>query len=160
MRFRTVTRRNGLTRDRPGSDGSDPPPRPHPATFRRRLLDDGIIRNAGLSEVSVADIEAARQVFPVTTVQNRYNLVDRESEDVLNYCHANNIGFIPWFPLAASELTQPGGRVDRIAKAHGATAGQVALAWLLQHSPVILPIPGTHRVAMTMGEAICRRVVP
>jgi pyridoxine 4-dehydrogenase len=113
----------------------------------RQLLDDGIIRHAGLSEVSVADIEAARQVFPVATVQNRYNLVDRGSEDVLTYCAANKIGFIPWFPLAAGELTQPGGLVDRIASAHGATTGQVALAWLLQRSPVILPIPGTLRVA-------------
>jgi pyridoxine 4-dehydrogenase len=113
----------------------------------RQLLDEGIIRHAGLSEVSVADIEAARRVFPVATVQNRYNLVDRGSEDVLAYCAANNIGFIPWFPLAAGELTRPGGLVDRIASAHGATTGQVALAWLLQHSPVILPIPGTLRVA-------------
>jgi aryl-alcohol dehydrogenase-like predicted oxidoreductase len=113
----------------------------------RRLLDDGIIRHAGLSEVSVADIEAARRVFPVATVQNRYNLVDRGSEPVLAYCDANNIGFIPWFPLEAGELTRPGGVVDRVAKARGATAGQVALAWLLQRSPVILPIPGTVRVA-------------
>jgi pyridoxine 4-dehydrogenase len=113
----------------------------------RQLLDDGIIRHAGLSEVSVADIEAARRVFPVVTVQNRYNLIDRESEDVLAYCAANNIGFIPWFPLAAGDLTRPGGIVDRVAKAHDATAGQIALAWLLQRSPVILPIPGTLRVA-------------
>jgi aryl-alcohol dehydrogenase-like predicted oxidoreductase len=113
----------------------------------RQLLDDGVIRYAGLSEVSVTDIEAARRAFPVATVQNRYNLVDRGSEDVLAYCAANNIGFIPWFPLAAGELTRPGGIVDRIASAHGATAGQVALAWLLQRSPVILPIPGTLRVA-------------
>jgi pyridoxine 4-dehydrogenase len=83
----------------------------------------------------------------VVTVQNRYNLVDRESEDVLTYCTANNIGFIPWFPLAAGKLTRPGGVVDRIAKAHAATPGQVALAWLLEHSPVILPIPGTLHVA-------------
>ena len=113
----------------------------------RQLLDDRIIRYAGLSEVSVADIEAARRIFPVATVQNLYNLVDRGSEDVLAYCAANNVGFIPWFPLAAGELTGSGGIVDRIATAHGATAGQVALAWLLQHSPVILPIPGTLRVA-------------
>src|SRR5713101_4275431 len=113
----------------------------------RRLLDDGIIRHVGLSEVSLADIEAARRVFPVATVQNRYNLVDRGSEPVLAYCDANNIGFIPWFPLEAGELTRPGGLVDRVAKARGATAGQVALAWLLQRSPVILPIPGTVRVA-------------
>jgi len=113
----------------------------------RQLLDDGIIRHAGLSEVSVADVEAARRVFPVATVQNRYNLVDRGSENVLAYCDANNIGFIPWFPLEAGELTRSGGLVERIAKARDATAGQVALAWLLQHSPVILPIPGTVRVA-------------
>jgi pyridoxine 4-dehydrogenase len=113
----------------------------------RQLLDEGVIRHAGLSEVSVADIEAARRVFPVATVQNRYNLVDRGSEDVLAYCADVNIGFIPWFPLAAGELTRPGGLVDRIATAHGATTGQVALAWLLQRSPVILPIPGTLRVA-------------
>jgi pyridoxine 4-dehydrogenase len=113
----------------------------------RKLLDDGIILHAGLSEVSVADIEAARRVFPVATVQNRFNLVDRGSEEVLAYCTAQDIGFIPWFPLAAGELIRPGGIVDRIAKAHHATAGQVALAWLLQHSPVVLPIPGTLRVA-------------
>jgi len=113
----------------------------------RQLLDEGIILNAGLSEVSVAEIEAARRVFPVVTVQNRYNLVDRDSEDVLAYCTANKIGFIPWFPLAAGKLTRPGGIVDRIAKAHDATPGQIALAWLLEHSPVMLPIPGTLRVA-------------
>jgi pyridoxine 4-dehydrogenase len=113
----------------------------------RQLLDEGIIHHAGLSEVSVADIEAARRVFPVATVQNRYNLVDRGSEDVLAYCAANNIGFIPWFPLAAGELIQPGGLVDRIARARGATTGQVALAWLLQRSSVILPIPGTLQLA-------------
>ena len=113
----------------------------------RQLLDAGIIRHAGLSEVSVADIEAARRMFPVATVQNRYNLIDRGSENVLAYCAANGIGFIPWFPLAAGELTQPGGSIDRIAKAHRATAGQVALAWLLQRSPVMLPIPGTLHVS-------------
>jgi len=113
----------------------------------RQLLDEGIIGHAGLSEVSVADIEAARRIFPVATVQNRYNLIDRGSENVLAYCAANGLGFIPWFPLAAGKLTEPGGSVDRIAKAHRATVGQVALAWLLQHSPVILPIPGTLRVA-------------
>jgi pyridoxine 4-dehydrogenase len=113
----------------------------------RQLLDDGLIRHAGLSEVSVADIEAARRVFPVATVQNRYNLADRGSESVLDYCVAHNIGFIPWFPLAAGELTQPGGLVSRVADAHAATAGQVALAWLLQHKPVILPIPGTLQIA-------------
>ena len=113
----------------------------------RRLLDDGIIAHAGLSEVSVAEIEAARKVFPVVTVQNRYNLTDRASQDVLAHCEASGIGFIPWFPLASGKLARPGGLVDRIAKAHGATAGQVALAWLLARSPVMLPIPGTSSVA-------------
>jgi pyridoxine 4-dehydrogenase len=113
----------------------------------RQLLDDGLIRHAGLSEVSVADIEAAQRVFPVSTVQNRFNLSDREHEDVLAFCASHHIGFIPWFPLAAGALTRPGGPVDRIAKAHGGTTGQVALAWLLQRSPVILPIPGTQHVA-------------
>jgi aryl-alcohol dehydrogenase-like predicted oxidoreductase len=112
----------------------------------RQLLDEGIIRHAGLSEVGVDDIEAARRVFPVATVQNRYNLVDRASANVLKHCAAHGIGFIPWFPLAAGELTQSGD-IDRIARAHGATAGQIALAWLLHSSPVMLPIPGTLRVA-------------
>ena len=84
----------------------------------RSLLDDGIIRHAGLSEVSVADIEAASKVFPVATVQNRYNLVDRGSEDVLDYCEAHGIGFIPWFPLAAGNLAKPGSLLDAIAKRH------------------------------------------
>lgn len=113
----------------------------------RQLLDEGVIRHVGLSEVSVKEIEAAQKVFPVATVQNRYNLTDRGSEDVLAYCEAHDIGFIPWFPLAAGDLAQPGALVDRIATAHNATPGQVALAWLLQHSPVMLPIPGTGSVA-------------
>ncbi len=113
----------------------------------RQLIDEGVIRHAGLSEVSVEEIEAASKFFPVATVQNRYNLTDRGSEDVLAHCQAKGIGFIPWFPLAAGDLAKPGGAVDRIAAAHRATAGQVALAWLLQHSPVMLPIPGTGNVA-------------
>ena len=112
-----------------------------------QLLDEGVIRHVGLSEVSVKEIEAAQKVFPVATVQNRYNLTDRGSEDVLAYCEAHDIGFIPWFPLAAGDLARPGALVDRIAKAHDATPGQVALAWLLQHSPVMLPIPGTGSIA-------------
>ncbi len=111
------------------------------------LLDDGVITFAGLSEVSVEDIEAASKVFPVSTVQNRYNFADRGSEDVLKYCEAHDIGFIPWFPLAAGELTRPGSALDAIAKAHGATPSQIAIAWLLQRSPVIIPIPGTSQVA-------------
>jgi aryl-alcohol dehydrogenase-like predicted oxidoreductase len=87
-------------------------------------------------------------VFPVATVQNRYNFADRGSEDVLKYCEAHGIGFIPWYPLAAGELTREGtAALDAIARAHGATPSQVAVAWLLQRSPVIIPIPGTSKVA-------------
>jgi len=113
----------------------------------KSLLDDGIIRHAGLSEVSVAEIKVASKVFKVATVQNRYKLVDRGSEDVLEYCEANGIGFIPWFPLAAGDLAKPGSILDGIAKAHDATPGQIALAWVLKRSRVMLPIPGTSKVA-------------
>ncbi len=113
----------------------------------KSLLDQGIIRHAGLSEVSVAEIEAASKVFKVATVQNRYNLGDRSSEDVLEYCEQHGIGFIPWYPLAAGELARPGTPLDAIAKAHGATPSQIALAWVLKRSPVMLPIPGTSKVA-------------
>jgi pyridoxine 4-dehydrogenase len=113
----------------------------------KSLLDDGIIAHAGLSEVSVADIEAARKVFKVATVQNRYNLVDRASEDVLEHCERQGIGFIPWFPLAAGALAKSGSILDRIARAHGAAPGQIALAWVLKRSPVMLPIPGTAKVS-------------
>ena len=112
----------------------------------KSLLDEGIVKYAGLSEVSVADIKAAVQVFPVATVQNRYNLVDRGSEDVLEHCERNGIGFIPWYPLAAGELAKSGSLLDSIAKAHRATPGQIALAWVLKRSPVMLPIPGTSKV--------------
>ena len=100
-----------------------------------------------LSEVSVEDIEAACKVFKVATVQNRYNLVDRKSEDVLAHCERAGIGFIPWYPLAAGDLARPGGVLDAVAQRHGATPGQIALAWLLKRSPVMLPIPGTAKVA-------------
>ena len=113
----------------------------------KSLQDDGIIWHAGLSEVSVADIEAASKVFTVATVQNRYNLVDRGSEDVLNFCEKHGIGFIPWYPLAAGNLAKNGSILDAIAKAHGATPSQIALAWVLKRSPVMLPIPGTSKVA-------------
>ena len=111
------------------------------------FLKEGLIASAGLSQVSVAEIEAARKVFTVTTVQNRYNLTDRADEAVLNYCARGGIGFIPWFPLAAGDLAKPGAIVDTIAQAHNASAGQVALAWVLQRSPNILPIPGTSQVS-------------
>jgi pyridoxine 4-dehydrogenase len=113
----------------------------------RQLLDDAVIRLVGLSEVSVEDIEAASKVFPVATVQNRYNLVDRASEDVLDYCEKNAIGFIPWYPLAGGDLARPGGVLAAVAERHQATLGQIALAWLLKRSPVMLPIPGTSKVA-------------
>lgn len=113
----------------------------------KSLLDDGTIAHAGLSEVSVAEIEAASKVFKVATVQNRYNLVDRASEDVLDYCEKHGIGFIPWYPLAAGSLAKSGSLLDRIAKAHGAQPSQIALAWILRRSPVMLPIPGTSKVA-------------
>jgi len=111
----------------------------------RTLLDDGVIRHAGLSQVAVADIQAASKVFKVATVQNLYNLADRSSEDVLQYCESQGIGFIPWFPLAAGDLTKPGSALDSIAKRHAATPAQVALAWVLRRSPVMLPIPGTSK---------------
>lgn len=104
---------------------------------------EGLIRHVGLSEVSVEMIERAQRFFPVVTVQNRYNLVNRASEDVLDYCAARGIGFIPWAPLAAGSLAREGGVLDRTARALGATPGQVALAWLLRRAPVMLPIPGT-----------------
>jgi pyridoxine 4-dehydrogenase len=113
----------------------------------KSLLDEGVIRFAGLSEVSVDEIEAASKVFNVATVQNRYNLTDRASEAVLDYCEAKGIGFIPWFPLAAGDLAKPGGLLDEIAKAHRATPSQIALAWCLKRSPAMLPIPGTSKVA-------------
>jgi aryl-alcohol dehydrogenase-like predicted oxidoreductase len=112
----------------------------------KAMQQEGLIRHAGLSEVSVADIVAAGPHFEVATVQNRYNLVDRGSEAVLEHCTQAGIGFIPWYPLAAGELARPGSLVDVIARRHGATPGQVALAWLLARSPVMLPIPGTSKV--------------
>lgn len=112
----------------------------------KSLLDSGLIRHAGLSEVSVADIEAASKVFKVATVQNRYNLVDRTSEDVLDYCAKHDIGFIPWYPLAAGDLAKPGSLLDTIAKKHNAAPSQIALDWVLKRSPVMLPIPGTSKV--------------
>jgi aryl-alcohol dehydrogenase-like predicted oxidoreductase len=113
----------------------------------REMQSEGLIRHVGLSEVNVAEVTAARKVFPVVTVQNRYNLTDRGSEAVLDYCSANGIGFIPWFPLAAGDLARPGSTLDGIARKAGASPSQVALSWILKRSPVILPIPGTSKVA-------------
>jgi aryl-alcohol dehydrogenase-like predicted oxidoreductase len=111
------------------------------------MMKEGLIRHAGLSQVSVEEIEAANKVFPVVTVQNRYNLADRVDEAVLKHCEAKKIGFIPWYPLAAGDLAKPGGTLDTVAKAHKATPGQIALAWVLKRSPVMLPIPGTGQVS-------------
>ena len=122
-------------------------PRDEQFDAMRQLRNDGIVRHLGLSEVSVEEIEAARKVVPIATVQNRYNLVERGSEEVLDYCEANGIGFIPWSPLGAGRLTRQHSLLNQVAAAHGATPGQIALAWMLRRSPVILPIPGTGKVA-------------
>lgn len=112
----------------------------------KKLQHEGKIRHIGISETSVAEIEQARKIVKVVSVQNRYNIGDRAHEDVVEYCTKHNLGFIPWFPVAAGKLTQAGGVLDQAAKANKATTSQLALAWLLHRSPVILPIPGTSSV--------------
>lgn len=112
----------------------------------RELTDQGKVRHVGLSEVTVDQIEAARRIVDIVTVQNRYSITDRVHEDVLEYCEREGIGFIPWFPLGAGKLTKAGGLLDQVASKLGATVGQVALAWLLRRSPVMLVIPGTSKV--------------
>lgn len=109
----------------------------------KELQKTGKIRHIGLSEVSVKEIEQAKKTVAIVSVQNLYNLGNRQSEAVLDYCTKHELGFIPWFPLAAGEIARPGGKLDKAAKAHGVTVSQLALAWLLQKSPVVLPIPGT-----------------
>jgi aryl-alcohol dehydrogenase-like predicted oxidoreductase len=111
----------------------------------RAMQQEGIIRHVGLSEVTVEEIEAARRYFPVVTVQNKYNLMDRSSEDVLDFCEAEGIGFMPWYPLAAGNLADANPDLGDLAAR--ATPSQIALAWLLKRSPVMLPIPGTGKVA-------------
>jgi aryl-alcohol dehydrogenase-like predicted oxidoreductase len=106
----------------------------------------GKIRHIGLSEVSTKEIEQASKTVEVVSVQNQYNLSDRKHEKVLQFCEQQKIAFIPWFPVAAGKLAKPGGVLDQAAKKHGATVAQLSLAWLLFHSPVILPIPGTSSV--------------
>jgi len=107
------------------------------------LQREGKVEALGLSEVSVAEIEAASRYFTVSTVQNRFNLTDDASAEVLDYCEANGIGFIPWAPISGGQLAAPDGAIAATAKRLGATTSQVALAWLLQRSPVMIPIPGT-----------------
>jgi len=107
----------------------------------------GKIRYVGLSEVKPREIDQVRKVMEIVSVQNQYNVSDRQHEDVLQYCEKNNLAFIPWFPVASGKLAQPGGPLDKIAKDHGATVAQLSLAWLLHRSPVMLPIPGTSSVA-------------
>jgi aryl-alcohol dehydrogenase-like predicted oxidoreductase len=113
----------------------------------KALQDEGKIGALGLSEVSVEEIKAAREIADIVSVQNLYNLTYRKSQDVLDYCTEQGLGFIPWFPIASGKLAEPGGVVDDIVHATGATPAQVALAWLLAISPVMLPIPGTSKVA-------------
>ncbi|MBH0778413.1 aldo/keto reductase [Nocardia bovistercoris] len=108
---------------------------------------EGKIRHIGVSEVSVDELAQARELATIVSVQNLYNLANRRAEDVLDYAEANNIAFIPWFPIATGELARPGGPLDKIAEHHDATPSQLALAWLLRRSPVLLPIPGTSSVA-------------
>ena len=112
----------------------------------KKMQEAGKIRHIGLSEVKVPEIEQARKVCEIVSVQNKYNIGDRDHEDVLEYCTKEGIAFIPWFPVAAGKLAQPGGKLDEAAKQHGATVSQLSLAWLLHHSPVILPIPGTSSI--------------
>lgn len=108
-----------------------------------RLREEGKIRHVGLSNVSVGELERARRVVPIVSVQNRYSLAERSSEDVLEACEREGLAFLPWFPLASGSLARQGGPVDQVAERIAATRAQVALAWLLHHSPVMLPIPGT-----------------
>jgi pyridoxine 4-dehydrogenase len=112
----------------------------------KKMQEEGKIHHIGVSETSVAEIEQARKIVPIVSVQNKYNITDRAHEDVVDYCERNNLVFIPWFPLAAGSLTRPGGVLDNLAKAHNATTSQIAIAWLLRRSPMMLPIPGTSKV--------------
>jgi pyridoxine 4-dehydrogenase len=109
----------------------------------KELRDEGKVAEVGLSEADVSQVEAALRIVPIVSVQNQYNIALRSSEDVLDFCEQHEIGFIPWFPLASGKLAEPGGPIDQVARALGATVPQVSLAWLLRRSPVMLPIPGT-----------------
>jgi aryl-alcohol dehydrogenase-like predicted oxidoreductase len=112
----------------------------------KELRDEGKVAEVGLSEVGVAQIEDARKIVPVVSVQNQYNIARRSADDVIDFCQQHEIGFIPWFPLASGKLSQSGGPLDQVAAQTGATTAQVCLAWLLRRSPVMLPIPGTSSI--------------
>ncbi|TMK87002.1 MAG: oxidoreductase [Actinobacteria bacterium] len=112
-----------------------------------QLRDDGKIAHVGLSNVTVDELRRAQDIVPIASVQNRYNIIERDDEDVLQACEGDGLAFIPWFPLKTGELAKKGGAAAEVAKAHDATPAQVALAWLLAHSPAMLPIPGTSSVA-------------
>ncbi|MEU7631607.1 aldo/keto reductase [Nocardia sp. NPDC049220] len=122
------------------------------------LQQEGKIRHIGLSQVTVEQLRQARDIATIVSVQNLYNLVNRTDEDVLDYAEQENIAFIPWFPIATGELAKPGGRLDAIATAHDASPAQVALAWLLRRSPVMLPIPGTSSVAHVEENVAAARI--
>jgi aryl-alcohol dehydrogenase-like predicted oxidoreductase len=124
----------------------------------KELQDEGKIRHVGVSNVSLEELTQARGIVEVVTVQNRYNVTDRHSEDVLEACEEAGIGFIPWFPLATGRLAEPGGALDKIAQAHDATPAQIALAWLLARSPVMLPIPGTSSVDHLEEDVAATRI--
>lgn len=113
----------------------------------RDLLNEGKVRAVGLSQVSVEQIVAARDIVAISTVQNLYNVTNRESEGALDYCEREGIGFIPWYPVAAGSLARSGGPLDALARENGVSVGQLSLAWLLRRSTVMLPIPGTSKVA-------------
>ncbi|MEZ0095150.1 aldo/keto reductase [Streptacidiphilus sp. EB129] len=123
------------------------------------LQQEGKIRHIGLSEVSVEELKQARAIAEIVSVQNLYNLADRRAEDVLTYAEQENIAFIPWFPMATGELARPGGPLDTFAKQHDASPSQLALAWLLRRSPVMLPIPGTSSVAHLEENTEAARIV-
>ena len=112
----------------------------------KKMQKEGKIRHIGLSEVSVKEIERAQKTVPIVSVQNKYNIADRTHEGVLHFCEKHHLGFIPWFPMEQGKLNRPGSVLERAATSHKATTAQIALAWLLHHSPVMLPIPGTSSV--------------
>ncbi len=125
----------------------------------KALRDEGKVREVGLSEVSVAQIEVAQRIVPIVSVQNQYNLAQRSAEDVLDFCESHSIGFIPWAPLASGKLSRPDGPLERVAQELGATVSQVCLAWLLRRSPVMLPIPGTSSLEHLLDNCASANIV-